>query len=364
MMAADDVGLGAALLLGFVGSVHCLGMCGGIAGALGQSLPPGTPTATGLRSSLYSLGRISSYAMAGALVGALGHAFATASGIGLSLRIAAGLLIGLIGLHVGGWWNGMAFVERAGLGVWRRILPLARRLGRPDRAWKIFATGLLWGWLPCGLVYSALVAASATGTARSGALFMFCFGLGTLPALVFASGLASTLGGLARGAATRKGAGILLVIFGLWTVYGALGPVLGASSGHAPGHDAHGAHGAHDAHEAPALAPAAVGSGHDGGGASFTISTLQGTRRAVRSATLPSTRWARPWWARVPITSRSAPSASTTSAIALAGIPSSRWDVTRPPRASTLRASSASRLRAASRTSCRMDSGRVSLYQG
>jgi len=228
--------LGAALLIGLVGSVHCLGMCGGIAGALGHALPPGRKVVTALHPALYSLGRITSYAIAGGAVGAIGHGFARASGLGLGLRIAAGLLMIGIALHVGGLWNGMALLERAGLGVWRRLLPWAGRLGRPDRPSRVFAIGMLWGWLPCGLVYSALATASTTGTAVSGALFMLGFGLGTLPAVVFASTLGSTSRGLLRSRATRWAAALLLALFGLWTLSGALGPLLdhGAEHHHQP----------------------------------------------------------------------------------------------------------------------------------
>jgi hypothetical protein len=239
MTEIEGASLGAAILLGLVGSVHCLGMCGGIAGALSQSLPAGTPLANALRSSLYSLGRITSYTVAGALVGAVGHAFAAASGLGVSLRILAGLLIIGIALQIGGWWNGLALLERGGLGVWRKIMPIAQRLGRPDRPWKIFSIGLLWGWLPCGLVYSALATASATGSARSGALFMLGFGSGTLPALLLASSLAATLRAFLQRRPARRGAALLLLFFGLWILQGAIGPMLARSGPqHRPQHAA------------------------------------------------------------------------------------------------------------------------------
>lgn len=227
--------IGAALLIGFVGSVHCLGMCGGIAGALGHALPPrGHRVATALYPGLYSAGRITSYALAGGAVGALGHGFASASGLGIALRLAAGLLMIGIALHVGGLWNGMALLERTGLGVWRRLLPWAGRLGPPDRPSRVFAIGMLWGWLPCGLVYSALATASTTGTATSGALFMLGFGVGTLPAVVSASTLGSTSRGLLRSRTTRRAAALLLALFGLWTLFGAIGPSLGHGAGHHP----------------------------------------------------------------------------------------------------------------------------------
>lgn len=228
--------LSSALVLGFFGSVHCLGMCGGIAGALGQGLPDQSRGSRFFRSSLYSMGRITSYAMAGALVGFFGETFAAWTGLTVFLRILAGLLILGFGLHVAGWWNGLAVIERVGLVAWRRLVPVTRRIGSPDRIWKTFVLGMLWGWLPCGLVYAALIGAAATGHAAMGALFMTCFGLGTLPALLAASGFGAQLGAFLALRSARRAAGILLLIFGLWSIGGALMPILGGG-----GHAMHGA---------------------------------------------------------------------------------------------------------------------------
>lgn len=209
-----------ALLLGLMGSVHCLGMCGGIAAALGQALPEdGAGKGLG-RSLLYSVGRISSYAIAGALVGVAGEALARWTGAAVLFRMAAGGLILLFGLHLGGWWNGLAAVERLGLITWSRLAPIARKIGRPDRAWKVFVTGMLWGWLPCGLVYAALLGAAATGSSGSGASFMACFGLGTLPALVAASGAGAQLQRLLAQRSARRSAGALMLVFGVWSMAG------------------------------------------------------------------------------------------------------------------------------------------------
>lgn len=216
-----------ALLLGLFGSVHCLGMCGGIAGALGQALPEHAPGADWLRGILYSSGRITSYTLAGAGAGLAGEAFAMGTGLGIVLRVCAGVLILAFGLHVAGWWNGLAALERIGLVAWRRLAPLARQIGRPDRIPKIFAVGMLWGWLPCGLVYSALMAASTTGTMALGAAFMACFGLGTLPALLAASGFGARLGAFLALRSSRRAAGILLLCFGFWSIAGALMPLHG-----------------------------------------------------------------------------------------------------------------------------------------
>ena len=178
--------LAGALLMGLVGSTHCLAMCGGLAAAIGQAAPTDRRGAILARATVYSTGRITSYAVAGAIAGGLGHAFGVSSGLGMGLRVAAGLLVIAFGLHVAGWWNGLSTLERVGLRLWRRLAPLHRRIGRPDALGRVFLLGLLWGWLPCGLVYAALVAAAASSRVASGALFMLAFGVGTLPALLAA----------------------------------------------------------------------------------------------------------------------------------------------------------------------------------
>jgi sulfite exporter TauE/SafE len=225
-----------ALLLGFFGSVHCLAMCGGIAGALGQTQSDASVSGGWSRALLYSTGRIASYSVAGAAVGSLGEAFATQTGLAIVLRCLAGLLIAVFGLHVAGWWNGITSLERAGMTIWRRVAPLARRVGRPDRAWKVFTLGMLWGWLPCGLVYSALAAAASAGRAEVGMAFMLCFGLGTLPALVSTSAMSSQLARLLAARSARRLAGAVLLCFGIWSIAGAVLPHLGGDSHHGTHH--------------------------------------------------------------------------------------------------------------------------------
>ena len=155
-----------------------------------------------------------------------------------ALRCFAGVLIAMFGLHVAGWWSGIASVERAGLMVWRRVAPLTRRLGHPDRSWEIVALGMLWGWLPCGLVYSALAGAASTGRSKIGMAFMFCFGLGTLPALVPASALSSRLAQVLAARSARRLAGVVLLCFGIWSVAGAIMPLVGTSA-HSMHHSMH-----------------------------------------------------------------------------------------------------------------------------
>lgn len=209
----------AGLAMGFLGSSHCIGMCGGIAGAL-SAAPSATPAAGALRRSLANnAGRLASYSTAGALAGGFGAAFAGLGGANgmLVLRGVAALLIVAAGLHVAGWSSALLNVEKLGGGLWRRIAPVARRARQSDSLGAALLFGALWGWLPCGLVYSALVVAAASGSAASGALVMAGFGLGTLPATMALGVFAARGRNLLRSPSARRAAGLAVIVFGVWT---------------------------------------------------------------------------------------------------------------------------------------------------
>lgn len=213
--------VGSAFVLGLAGSVHCVGMCGGIAGALAQRSSPARPLEGAVRSLLQSVGRIGSYALAGALAGAFGEVLVPLGRTsGPWLRLALGLAIVLLGVQIARSGRAVPALERLGLVVWRRATPLLRRIGRPEQAWQHLALGAVWGWLPCGLVYSALLLAAASGAPRTGALALAAFGLGTLPAVLASAGFGRLLARIGGGASARRTAGALLVVFGLWSILG------------------------------------------------------------------------------------------------------------------------------------------------
>jgi sulfite exporter TauE/SafE len=208
-----------AVVLGLLGGGHCLGMCGGLMGALTMAIPV---EQRGRRLQLllaYNLGRILSYACAGLLLGLGGWALAN-SPAAMALRIVAGLLLICMGLYLGGWWSGLTRIEALGRGLWRHIQPLAKRLLPVTSLPRALLLGALWGWLPCGLVYSTLLWAASQGSAIDSALLMLAFGLGTLPVLI-ASGLAAQrLNQLLRQRSVRMAGGLLVIVFGLWTLPG------------------------------------------------------------------------------------------------------------------------------------------------
>jgi hypothetical protein len=219
--------LASAFVVGLLGGVHCVGMCGGIVAALTFGLPPERRSALGgLMPFLlaYNAGRIASYAAAGAVMGAAGVLLAGFLPVEVAQRgllVLAALFMVAMGLYLGGWWRGLARLEAAGGALWRRIEPYGRRLMPVRRPGQAFALGLLWGWLPCGLVYSVLVWAVSSGSALQGMLLLLAFGLGTLPNLLAMGAAAGLLARLAREPRVRAAAGALVVAFGVYTLWSA-----------------------------------------------------------------------------------------------------------------------------------------------
>jgi sulfite exporter TauE/SafE len=215
----------AAFVIGLASALHCAGMCGGIVGALSFSLPAGTRAHPGRLAAYllaYNLGRVASYALAGALFGWLGGLLMAAGARSLVddvLRLTAAVLMVGIGLHLGGWFPRLAWVERLGEPVWRRLEPLARRLVPVRGLPMALLYGAIWGWLPCGLVYGMLIGAPAQGGALGGALYMALFGLGTLPVSIGGGFLAGRLYGLGRDRRLQALAGALVIALGLTTLH-------------------------------------------------------------------------------------------------------------------------------------------------
>ena len=208
-----------ALILGLLGGGHCLGMCGGLMSALTLAIPP-EQRAWRLRLLLaYNLGRILSYAAAGLLIGLAGWAVAS-SPAAMLLRVLAGLLLIAMGLYLAGWWSGLTRIEAVGRHLWRHLQPVASRLMPVSSLPRALLLGAVWGWLPCGLVYSTLLWASSQGSPGESALLMLAFGLGTWPVLLATGMAAERLTALLRRRGVRIAGGLLVILFGIWTLPG------------------------------------------------------------------------------------------------------------------------------------------------
>jgi sulfite exporter TauE/SafE len=224
-MMSDPITLTSAFLLGFFSTLHCIGMCGGIIGALSLSLPPD------IRSHklklftfvmTYNIGRLISYSVAGLIAGAVGTSVLQSAGfdqghnilraIGVSMMVA-------IGLYLTGWLPQLASVEKIGIPLWKHLEPIARKLVPVASIPKALAYGLIWGWLPCGLVYFVLIWALTAGDALHGALTMLAFGLGTLPTLITAGFMTSWITRFAHSTRARQIVGLTIIVMAVGSLF-------------------------------------------------------------------------------------------------------------------------------------------------
>ncbi len=236
-------------MIGLLGSVHCVGMCGGIVGAFSVAATPRAfpvpvvAAAFGATSSSssggngsryespsslfsgqlsrtvsYNIGRIASYAAAGALAGGLASGARALAGVTIAQMAGywlANLMLVVLGLYLMDLWRGLAQVEAIGRILWRRVQPLTRRLLPLDSPVKMLAVGAVWGWLPCGMVYSVLLTALLSGSALSGAAVMLAFGLGTLPTLLTMGLFGARLKSGLQRRPVRLAAGLVILAFGV-----------------------------------------------------------------------------------------------------------------------------------------------------
>lgn len=223
-----DVTLLSVFLVGLLGGLHCAGMCGGIVAVMGagagrpagRTIPiqpargaPAWPILLG-----YNAGRIASYVAAGTLAGALGSS-ATLVHTVLPVQqvafVVANLVLIAMGLYLTGVLRSVAVLEVAGRGLWRALQPLATRALAARDFPRALAAGLVWGWVPCGMVYGVLVAALVSGSALQGAELALAFGLGTLPNLLALGWSAAAARRWLGHRALRVAAGVLVVAFGV-----------------------------------------------------------------------------------------------------------------------------------------------------
>jgi len=215
-----ELTFGAAIIVGLLGSSHCVGMCGGIVGALNMGIADdlgSRPVSRFVYQLAYNFGRIGSYLLVGLLAGSLGAGLAQ---LGIKPIVgklfAAGFMIAL-GLYLANWWRGLALLERLGSKLWRHIQPLGQRLFPISSPLQALLLGALWGWLPCGLVYATVAWSLTTANAFDAALLMLGFGLGTLPAMLLMGNAFNYLKDWVRNPMIRTSAGILIIAFGIYS---------------------------------------------------------------------------------------------------------------------------------------------------
>ena len=209
--------LGAALVTGLLGSAHCFGMCAGISGLFAVNANIASLRGQLSMSIAYNVGRVLTYAFLGVAVAVLGKAAVSSiPDLAAPVRLASGILIILVGLQIAFNWRILAPLESAGAKIWQKIAPAAKGLVPVETHVQALGLGLIWGCLPCGLVYSVLLLAATTAEPAAGGLVMIAFGLGTVPAMV-ATGLSASK--LSQFMSRRRvGMGLLVIVLGIATL--------------------------------------------------------------------------------------------------------------------------------------------------
>jgi sulfite exporter TauE/SafE len=211
-----EFSLMSAFLVGLLGGGHCVGMCGGIVSAVSMHLPQNKSKVPFLLA--YNVGRILSYTLAGAIAGLVGASSFFLEHVLPIQHVLYGissLILIALGLYLAGIWHGVTYLEGAGKAIWKTLQPYSKRYIPVQSFKQAFLLGSLWGWLPCGLVYSVLIAAIATGNAVSGGLLMLAFGFGTLPTLLTMGMAAVRLKTMLQNIWVRRASGLLVLGFGL-----------------------------------------------------------------------------------------------------------------------------------------------------
>jgi len=206
--------LSTAFLAGLLGSGHCFGMCGGIAAGLG-AMSKGRAL---LPAVQFNLARLVSYAVLGLAAATVLSGVSGLLPIARWLRILTAVMILLIGLKFLFNFGGIAFIERGGAGLWRKIMPLAMKAGARRDASGRLLLGFCWGFIPCGLVYSILMTAAATANPVGGAVTMLAFGAGTLPSMLGLTAAAPVLSSFLEDRTVRRVIGFALVVLAIWTI--------------------------------------------------------------------------------------------------------------------------------------------------
>lgn len=218
-------------LMGLFSSVHCIGMCGSIIGTLTLSLKAEIRNKKSLLLPYvfnYNFGRIVSYTLAGALAGIIESLVTMPMGeiTGYRLlQIFSAIIMASAGLYIAGWFPRFAYIEKAGTHFWKLIEPIGRRLIPVQSIHQAFLFGMVWGWLPCGLVYAALALAATSGSISNSALTMLFFGLGTLPAVMSVGIMTGILTRLSRMQRFKQAVGLFMIILALFSALPWLNPL-------------------------------------------------------------------------------------------------------------------------------------------
>ncbi len=213
----DYLAFFSAFSIGLLGGAHCIGMCGGVIGALTMAIDAKHYQRRLLLISAYNIGRVSSYVIIAVIFYLLVNSIENYLSLNI-MRTIAGLLLIAMGLYLANWWRGLTYLEKLGGYLWRFLQPLSKPLLPVTKNWQALFLGAIWGWLPCGLIYSALAYSATASSVQSAALIMLSFAMGTLPAVLLGSLFAERFSIVIKQKNIRVTMAVLIIIFGIWTL--------------------------------------------------------------------------------------------------------------------------------------------------
>lgn len=220
-----------AFIMGLISSMHCIGMCGSIIGTLTLSLSQEIRHNKRLLLPFvfnYNAGRITSYTIAGAIAGLIQNVIMLSLGElhgHRLLQILSALIMASAGLYIAGWFPRFAYIEKIGTKVWQKLEPFGRKLIPVKTHINAYLFGMVWGWLPCGLVYTALALAVTAGDVGKSAFTMLFFGLGTLPAVMGVGIMTGILAKLSKMQRFKQIVGLFMIILALLAALPWLNPM-------------------------------------------------------------------------------------------------------------------------------------------
>ncbi len=220
-----------AFVMGIFSSLHCIGMCGSIVGMLTFSLD------SRIRENKkrllpyvlsYNFGRICSYVVAGLMVGTLQYVFRlpilNIDGYRVLQSFASAFMISA-GFYIAGWFPKFAYIEKIGAQLWTYLEPIGRKLIPVRSLNKAFLFGTIWGWLPCGLVYTALALSATAGDFYKSGITMLAFGLGTLPAVMGVGIITNALSRISRMQKMKSLIGIFFISMAILSAFPQIYPM-------------------------------------------------------------------------------------------------------------------------------------------
>lgn len=216
-MLIESFSYGTAFTVGLLGSIHCIGMCGGIVGLFTlHSQACGKDAALWPRLLIFNIGRVTSYTVAGLLAGMLGQTTFSVFSSEIAAHLAALLSVLFmlaLGLYLGGWASPFMFIEKLGARlIWAPLQPIIKPLLPVTNLRNALIVGLFWGWLPCGMVYALLVGAVASANILSGAMLMAVFGIGTIPGMMIMGAGTINLNNRLKNPIMRKIVGVVVCV--------------------------------------------------------------------------------------------------------------------------------------------------------